>query len=255
MTDPTLPTPETTRTPGSADTPGNADTPGSGGRMEHSARAGHPGSAGDSGGTATPLLVVYGAGGHGTVVADAAQCAGTRVLGFLDDRDAATLAPAEQMLDQNDPRLAGAAFIPAIGDNDARRSVFARIEQLGGTVVNIVHPSAAVSPSATLGRGVYIGPQAVVNAHATVGDGCIVNTAAVVEHHCTLGAFVHMAPGAVLGGGVHIGAGTLLGLGCRVLPRVSIGARCVVGSGAVVTRPAEDAHTLLGVPAIAHRRG
>ncbi len=198
-------------------------------------------------------LVVYGAGGHGTVVADAAVLSGHALVGFLDDREQATLAPSEQLLSQNDPRLAGAAFIPAIGDNDARAAVMQKIEQLGGEVVSVVHPTAAISPHATLGHGVYVGPQAVVNAHATVGDGVIINSAAIVEHHCTLGDFAHLAPGAVLGGGATIGDHTLVGLGAKVLPRLQVGARCVVGSGAVVTRSFDHGLLLIGVPAIAQR--
>ncbi len=200
-----------------------------------------------------PPLVVYGAGGHGTVVADAAELSGLTLLGFLDDREQATLAPADQLLSQNDPNLAGACFIPAIGDNDARAAVMQKIEQLGGKVVNVVHPTAAVSPRATLGHGVYVGPQAVINAHATVGDGCIINSSAIVEHHCTLGDFAHLAPGAALGGGVTIGDRTLIGLGAKVLPRLSVGSHCVVGSGAVVTRNFDDGLLLMGVPAVAQR--
>ncbi len=200
----------------------------------------------------TPL-VIYGAGGHGTVVADAATLAGYRVVGFLDDREQNALAPAELLLSQNDPALAGANFMPAIGDNAARASVMKKIEQLGGTVVNVVHPAAALSPSAKLGHGVYVAPQAVVNAHAVVGDGCIINSAAVVEHHGTLGDFAHLAPGAVLGGAVTIGDHTLIGLGARVLPQRTVGDRCVVGAGAVVTRDFDSDLLLVGVPAVARR--
>ncbi len=198
-------------------------------------------------------LVIFGAAGHGTVVADAAVLAGHALLGFLDDREQAALAPADQLLSQNDPALAGASFIPAIGDNDARAAVTHKIEQLGGAIVNVIHPTAAVSPHATLGHGVYVGPQAVVNAHATLGDGCIINSAAIVEHHCTLGDFTHVAPGAVLGGGVTLGDHTLVGLGARVLPRLCIGTRCVIGAGAVVTRNFDDQLLLVGVPAVARK--
>lgn len=200
----------------------------------------------------TPL-VIYGAGGHGAVVADAATQAGYRVVGFLDDREQAAMAPADQLLSQNDPALAGANFIPAIGDNAAREAVMQNIERLGGTVVNVVHPSASVSPTAILGHGVYVGPQAVVHTQATVGDGAIVNSAAVVEHHGTLGDFTHLAPGAVLGGGVTIGHRCLIGLGARVLPQRTIGDGCVVGAGGVVTRDFDEGLLLVGVPAVARR--
>ncbi|MEM7576342.1 MAG: acetyltransferase [Planctomycetota bacterium] len=200
----------------------------------------------------TPL-VIYGAGGHGTVVADAATLAGYRVVGFLDDREQNAVAPAEMLLSQNDPALAGTNFIPAIGDNTARAAVMQKIEQLGGHVVNVIHPAAAVSLNARLGHGVYVAPQAVINPYAVVGDGCIINSAAVVEHHCTLGDFAHLAPGAVLGGAVTIGDHTLIGLGARVLPQRAVGDRCVVGAGAVVTRDFESDRLLVGVPAVARR--
>jgi UDP-N-acetylbacillosamine N-acetyltransferase len=200
----------------------------------------------------TPL-VVYGAGGHGTVVADAAARAGYAVVGFLDDREQGALAPADRLLSQNDPAIAGANFIPAIGDNHDRERVMQKIQRLGGTVVSVVHPAAAVSPDATLGRGVFVAAQAVVNPYAKLGDGVIVNSAAVVEHHCELGDFVHLAPGAVLGGGAKVGHGTLVGLGARVLPQREIGHRCVVGAGAVVTRDFGADRLLVGVPAVARR--
>ena len=206
---------------------------------------------------ALPPLVIYGAGGHGSVVADAARAAGRRVLGFLDDREANTRLDTTTddapLLSQNDPHLVGAEVIPAIGDNDARAAVFQKIEQLGWTIANVLHPAAAVSADATLGRGVFVGPNATVNARARLGDGCLVNSNAVVEHHCDLGRFVHVAPGCVLGGQVTIGDHCLLGLGARILPGLTLGARSTIGAGAVVTKPADPNATLIGVPAAPRR--
>lgn len=198
-------------------------------------------------------LVIYGAGGHGGVVADAARRAGWQVLGFLDDRAAHarldTASADTPLLDPNDPRLVGAVFIPAIGDNAARRAVFDKVDKLGWPVVNVLHPDASISPTAELGRGIFVGPGACVTAYARLGDGCLVNTNAVVEHHCELGGFVHVAPGCVLGGQVRVGSGSLLGLGCRVLPAIRLGENVTIGAGAVVTKAAADTTTLVGVPA------
>ncbi|MEO1236855.1 MAG: acetyltransferase [Planctomycetota bacterium] len=200
---------------------------------------------------AQPPLVVYGAGDHGRVVADAAAAAGLTVLGYLDDADRPADAGVTRdlWLEHDDPRLGSAAFIPAVGDNAARLRLLKRLDEAGRALATVVHPGALVSPSATIGRGVYVGPVAVVGPEARLGDAVIVNSAAVVEHHADLAPGVHVAPAAALAGRVTLGRATLVGLGAKVLPGVTLGDRCVVGAGAVVTRDHPDDTTLTGVPA------
>ena len=71
---------------------------------------------------------------------------------------------------------------------------------------------------------------------AQLGLGVIINHAAVVEHDVRVGAFLHIAPGTVLGGAEHIGARVLIGAGAVVLPGVSVCDDVVIGAmiGAVV---------------------
>ena len=63
-----------------------------------------------------------------------------------------------------------------------------------------VHPSAVVSPLASLGSGVVIGPLAVIEGDTTIGDGCEIRAHAVVKRFTTLGAGNRVHEGAVLGG-------------------------------------------------------
>ena len=191
-------------------------------------------------------LLIYGAGGHGLVVADAALAGGWRVVGFVDDRPAPGLMDRPAWAPADMP--AGPAVIVAIGDNAARQRIAERLRQQGRTPATVVHPSAAVSGFATLGPGVFIGPLAVVNARADVGAGAIVNSGAIVEHHVGVGAFAHVAPGAQVGGKASVGALTLVGLGASVLPGVHVGDRCTVGAGAVILRDVPDGQTIVGVP-------
>ncbi len=197
-------------------------------------------------------LVVFGAGGHGRVIAEAARLAGRRVLGFVDDRSTHANPAGEggpPLLADDDPRLGQAAFIVAIGDNADREDVSHRLVEQGHQLATVVHPAAFVSPSATVSAGVFVGPQAVVHAHAVLGHGVIVNSAAVVEHDNTVGPFSHIAPGATLGGNVGVGSRTLVGIGANVLPHTRVGDACTVGAGAVVTHDVPDGETVVGVPA------
>lgn len=205
-----------------------------------------------------PPLVIFGAGGHGRVVADAARAAGLELLGFLDDAGPAAappggMVPDAPLLDVADPRLKAAVFIVAIGDNGTRLRIARRLAGEGRTLQPVLHPDATVSPGAALGGGVYVGARAVIGPGASVDTGAIINTAAVVEHDGRVGAGAHVAPGAVLGGGVHVGEIALVGLGSRVLPGRRIGTGAVLGAGAVLTRDAEAGRTYTGVPARAVR--
>lgn len=195
-------------------------------------------------------LVIYGAGGHGLVVADAAVASGWQVIGFIDDNagPGATLAGRPMWRTTTDtPRHA--SVIVAVGDCTARQRLIEKLRAGGHALASILHPSAVVSPSAQLGAGVFVGPLAVVNALATLADGVIVNSGAIVEHHNQLGACSHIAPGATLAGGVSVGAFSLVGAGASVRPRIRIGTRVTVGAGAAVVNDIADGLTVAGVPA------
>ena len=196
-----------------------------------------------------PPLVIYGAGGHGRVVADAADTAGLTVLGHLDDAPATAARPGIQLLNPDDPRLATAHHLVAIGDNAVRRSITLKLREAGRQLANVLHPDATVSDRAGLEAGIYVGARAVVGPAVRLGEAVLINTGAIVEHECHVAAAAHIAPGAVLGGGVTVEAGALVGLGARVLPGLTVGAHAVIGAGAVLTRDAEPGAVYRGVPA------
>ena len=137
----------------------------------------------------------------------------------------------------------------AVGDNRLRQTLGRKGRELGFELVNAIHPSAIISPSARLGVGVAVMAGAVVNAESQVGDLAIINTGAVVDHDCRLGAACHVGPASALAGGVVVGDRTFLGVGVRVIPGVSIGADTVVGAGGVLIRDLPDAVLAIGAPA------
>jgi sugar O-acyltransferase (sialic acid O-acetyltransferase NeuD family) len=206
--------------------------------------------------TAAPI-VVFGAGGHGKVVADVLLAAREDVLGFLDD----SAAVGARVLGL--PVLGGASWFeehPAvrvalgIGNNEARARVAAACEARGLRLVSAVHPRAVVSSSARVDEGAVIMALAVVNPDAVVGRGAIVNSGAVIEHDCVLGPFAHVSPNASLGGACKVGAFAHLGIGATMLPGTSVGERTIVGGGAVVTRALPPDVVALGIPARIGRR-
>ena len=203
-------------------------------------------------------LVLFGAGGHAAVVADAAVAAGFVLAGVLstprpesDGRPPFGGVPWLGDPDTPLPALAdllarGAFVHAAVGDPTLRRRW---LEPRGDAAAAIVHPSAIVSPSATIQAGAFIGPRAVVNARATIGRGAIVNSGAIVEHDAVVGDYAHVAPGAILLGAAVVGAMAMVGGGAVVLPGVEIGAEATLAAGAVATIAVPPEATAIGVPA------
>ncbi len=205
-------------------------------------------------------LLLLGGGGHAAVVADSARASGFDVVGYLDDDPETQLSAAqvglkllgalddlEQVVESIESDL---LIHAAIGSNDLRQLWMDRSMRLSGvTCPPVIHPSAFVSPSARLGKGVFIAPRAVVNARAEIGTGVIINTGAIVEHDCVIGPFSHVTPAATLGGFVHIGGHCLIGIASSILPGVTLGDQVTLGAGAVATTDLPEGVTAIGVPA------
>lgn len=201
-------------------------------------------------------VLVFGASGHGKVVADAAVAAGLDLAGFVDDDPGRRGSGLWGLPVLGWEECAGLPAGPdrpgialGIGDNRARERVFARALSGGFEILTVVHPSAVVSARARLGAGTVVMALVAVNPDAEVGVGVILNTGCVVEHDCRIGDFAHLSPNCALGGGVEVGARSHLGLGAVVLPLVGVGADVRVGAGAAVTKDVSPGTTAVGVPA------
>jgi len=196
-------------------------------------------------------LVIIGGGGHGLVVGEAAALAAIALAGVMDDRaDPPAACRGDHSMPWLGPiRAAERPWILGIGDVVARRVVLSRFKEIADRAATVIHPRAIVSPSALLGKGVYVGPGAILHSRARIGDHCIINSGSIVEHDCDIGENSHIAPGTVLGGAARVGYDTLIGLGSSVLPGVWIGDRCVVGAGALVLHNVADGSVVVGMPA------
>ena len=201
-----------------------------------------------------PGLLLFGAGGHARVVADAVLCSGRWGAVRASDRNGEVcigeLLPGVAMVtltDLLDAKEQACALHVSIGNNIFRQR---EASALGlERLMTVAHPRASVSPHALIAAGCFIAAQSVLSPGAQLGTGVIVNHAAVVDHDVRVGAFSHIAPGAVLGGAAQIGARVLIGAGAVVLPGVSVCDDAVIGAGALVRDHVRTAGTWVGVPA------
>lgn len=199
-------------------------------------------------------VYIFGAGGHGAVLAELADLLGYPIAGFIDDdlRRHGETVIHWKVLGGREKIPAGASLVIAIGDNATRAGLMAMAKASGWKLPTLMHPSAVVSPSAEIGPGTMVMAQVVVNARVHVGAGCILNTASSVDHDCVIGDLVHIAPGVRLSGGIHVGHGTLIGIGSAVCPLVKIGSNCLIGAGSTVVKDIPEGVTAFGSPARVH---
>lgn len=195
------------------------------------------------------VLCLYGAGGHGRVIARQAVMAGWPEIVFAD-----ASVPIGTMVGGSTVRFSRMADIKAedvlicIGDNviRERRQAEARAQ---GLRVGTLLVEAERYFGATLGVGCVVLAGAVINDNAQIGEGVIVNTAAIVEHDAIVADFAHVAPGAVIGGGSRLGRGSLLGSNATIVPGIAVGDMVTVGAGAVVVEDILEPGVYVGVPA------
>jgi sugar O-acyltransferase (sialic acid O-acetyltransferase NeuD family) len=194
-------------------------------------------------------LIIIGAGGHAKVVVDIANALGYNILGFLDDNTAINeFANLKQLGKIKDctKYIDKAEFVIAIGNNAVRKRI---AEEYNLKFAILIHPSAVVSPNATIGEGSVVMPLCVINSNTQIGEHCIINTAAIVEHDNKISDFSHISPNATLCGTVNIGDMCHIGAAATVINNTNICSDCIIGAGAVVTKDINKSNTYVGVPA------
>ena len=113
----------------------------------------------------------------------------------------------------------------------------------------VVHPSASVFSTASLGVGTIVNAGAVVAAHARVARHVILNRGCLIGHHTAIGDCATISPGANIAGGATIGDGCYVGMGAIILDGIAVGRGAFVGAGAVVTRDVRERVQVVGIPA------
>lgn len=203
----------------------------------------------------TKRLVIIGAGGHGKVVADCALAMGAfSEIVFLDGlypeitkvEHWSVIGNADNLSAFADP---SSVFFVAIGNNQTRGKVMTELDKVGGEITTLIHPSAVISPYATIGEGTLVCANVAINIATNIGQGCIINTSSSVDHDCIIGDYVHLAPGTKLAGSINIGEYSFVGIGAVIIQCLAIGKHCILGAGSTLLEDLVDGSVAVGIPA------
>jgi len=210
-------------------------------------------------------IFIIGAGLYGAVIFELAQHCGYNIKGFYDDDlkksnkkifDVSVLGTTKYLFNKN-INLDNVNFAVAIGANHVRRRLSEKIREKGGITPSLIHKNAEISPSALIGKGVFIHAKAIIWTKVIIENDCIISPHVLISHHAIMkkGSFVSNM--SVLGTNVFLGKDALVGMGSTVMSGInSIGDNVIIGAGSVVIRDVAPNTTVAGVPAkVIKRKG
>lgn len=198
-------------------------------------------------------LAIFGAGGHGAVVADILESQNLSFMVLIDDNprgkalNGISAMTRGEFLSLSNAKEFG--IILAVGDNLVRQNLYHFFSQKGFDLPFVAHSRAMISKSAQIASGSVIMPNAIINARAQIGTGVILNSGSIVEHDCKIGNFSHIAPSATLCGNVQIGDGSHIGAKSVIIEGKTIGEHCLIGAGSVVICDIQAHQKVVGNPA------
>lgn len=199
-------------------------------------------------------VIIVGAGAHSKVIIDIIQESNEfAIKGLIDEHVGQELVGIpiignDDMLTQLYNENVRYAFV-AIGNNQVRKKIQRRLQEIGYELINAISKGAIISKSVSIGVGVAIMPGAVINTQAKIKDGCIINTAATIDHDTVINSFAHIAPGTHVCGSSSIGEVSFLGVGTNVIDKVSVGDNTIIGAGSTVICNIPSNCTAVGTPA------
>lgn len=189
-------------------------------------------------------MYLYGASGHGKIVAEIAEENGYHINAYIDGDVSKKKMLGYSVL--HEPPQTNIDIVISIGNNRIRKNIVDQNTLFN--YVTLLHPRSSVSRRVQIEEGTVVMSGVTINAAVTVGKHCIINTNSSIDHDCVLEDFVHISPNAALGGSVYVGEGTHVGIGASIIQGMKIGKWCTIGAGAVIISDIPDGSTVVGNP-------
>lgn len=202
-------------------------------------------------------LVIIGAGGLAREVFDLANICYANdpefsVKGFLSDGKS-------NISDLGYPQVLGKVakykvqetdkFFCAIGNVLDRKKTAEIIAAKGGEFINLIHPTAVLSPSVKLGKGVAIKTFCVLASDVSIGDHSYLQSSVIMGHDVKIGSYCHINSFSFFAGCSEVHDLATINAGARLVQNTIVGRHATIGIGSVVIRNVSEETTVFGNPA------
>lgn len=203
-------------------------------------------------------LLIVGAGGFGREVyawlSDWVRLnSGWSITGFINDGPGSVsrfdhypnvVSNIDDYIPQPDEYL-----VCAIGKPSDKRKVVETLRAKGARFFTLVHPTAVVGGSVSIGEGTVICPLSILSVDLQVGAFVTINTACAVGHDVSIGDYSTLSGHCDVTGGAVLEEEVFMGTHASVIPGVRVGRQAFIGAASVVVRNVAAGTTVFGVPA------
>lgn len=203
-------------------------------------------------------IIIIGAGGHAAELRDyindfnksKSNEESIKVVGYIDDNKEGYLHyefREPYLGDIKSHEVSGDfSYLMGIANLEYRKTIVTRLEQNGANIIGFIHPTARISPSARVGKGVVISHNASLGPKVVIEDHTIINSRTTVGHDTHIGKFNFISPLCALSGNTSIGEGNLIGTNVITIPGIKIGNNNKIGAGVVLFFNVESNQTIVG---------
>ncbi|MDG2992412.1 hypothetical protein L3556_15950 [Candidatus Synechococcus calcipolaris G9] len=129
-----------------------------------------------------------------------------------------------------------------------RLKLITEISNASGKLLNLVHPTAYVSPLANVSSGSLIYPMCNLDKEVFLGKGVLINNSVTISHNCEIQDGSYISPGVTISGNVKIGQASFVGSGTVISNDIVIGNHVHIGIGTVITQDVPDDAWVIGNP-------
>lgn len=201
-------------------------------------------------------LMIYGASGLAKEIYDTiVQNSPDRwdEIVFIDDFDNDILLFGNRVISfskfLDEYELSSVEAIVGIGEPFYRDLLAKKILSNSLKLVSIVHPTAVVSGSASIGNGSYIGPFAFISSNTIISDNVVIQPHAMIGHDVAIGNSAVIGPNSAIAGNCVVGDRTYIGMNACIEQKHSVGDDVIIGMSSCVTRDISSEMIAMGYPA------
>ena len=187
-------------------------------------------------------IVIFGAGGHASVLIEILVLNQCNVLAIVDPK------AEESETHFSFPVISFDEFLSTYKSDDidlvngigkmpnssSRQDLAIELRDLGYKFKTVIHPAATIAMNVDIGEGAQIMAGVVIQPNVRIGKDTIINTSCSIDHDCKIGSSCHIAPGVVLSGGVVISDSCFIGTGSVIINDISIGKGVVTAGGSTI---------------------
>lgn len=204
-------------------------------------------------------IAIIGAGDLGQQIAHIATQSGYNIIGFFDDYSnqqsiihssyklplLGKVCDIFQMRDKFDSVVIGIGY----KHFSVRASLYATMKKYHIPLATIIHHTAYVDGTASIGEGTVIQARVVIDKDCKIGNNVFINISSTIAHDTYIGDHSFLAPCVAIAGATRIGCCSFVGINATVINRLQLTDNITIGAGAVVVENLKDPGTYVGVPA------